>query len=105
MSVSVSDTTQQQNKIGTVGKISWIVCCKNLNVPLPRLGKSGPKNFGRIKSAICALLGACLSCAQQEAKDSLVSEQISYIEHTVLKSEIEVLKSSLAFERETGEKL
>uniref|UniRef100_A0A8B9DS55 Uncharacterized protein n=1 Tax=Anser cygnoides TaxID=8845 RepID=A0A8B9DS55_ANSCY len=39
------------------------------------------------KGAICAVLDACLSCAQQEAK------------------EIPVLKSSLAFERETGKTL
>ena len=57
------------------------------------------------KGAICAVLGACLSCAQQEAKETPAPKLISDAEHTALKSEIEVLKSSLAFERETGKTL
>ncbi|PKU33777.1 hypothetical protein llap_15919 [Limosa lapponica baueri] len=50
-------------------------------------------------------LGACLSCAQQEAKDAPAPNRISAVEYATLKSENEVLKSSLAFERETREKL
>ncbi|XP_068510595.1 uncharacterized protein [Anas acuta] len=57
------------------------------------------------KGAICAVLGACLSCAQQEAKETPAPKLISDAEHTALKSEIEVFKSSLAFERETGKTL
>ncbi|XP_068521596.1 uncharacterized protein [Anas acuta] len=57
------------------------------------------------KSAICAVLGACLSCAQQETKETPAPKLISDAEHTALKSEIEVFKSSLAFERETGKTL
>ncbi|KAJ7416259.1 hypothetical protein WISP_72537 [Willisornis vidua] len=48
---------------------------------------------------------ACLSCAQDEAKNSLASEQISDVEYTVSKLENEVLKSSLAFGSNLGEKL
>ncbi|XP_068523233.1 uncharacterized protein [Anas acuta] len=57
------------------------------------------------KSVICAVLGACLSCARQEAKETPAPKVISDAEHTALKSEIDVLKSSLAFERETGKTL
>lgn len=60
---------------------------------------------GRGKDVICAVLGACFSHAPKECKDTLVSKQILDLNYTVLKSENEVLKSSLAFERETGEKL
>uniref|UniRef100_A0A8B9B985 Uncharacterized protein n=1 Tax=Anser brachyrhynchus TaxID=132585 RepID=A0A8B9B985_9AVES len=57
------------------------------------------------KGVICAVLGACLSCAQQEAKEIPVPKLISDVEYTALKSQNEVLKSSLAFERETGKTL
>eukprot|EP00075_Anas_platyrhynchos_P014902 XP_027304155.1 uncharacterized protein LOC113841671 [Anas platyrhynchos] len=65
------------------------------------------KNIGQRKGkgAICAVLGACLSCARQEAKETPAPKVISDAEHTALKSEIDVLKSSLAFERETGKTL
>ncbi|XP_071898619.1 uncharacterized protein [Anas platyrhynchos] len=57
------------------------------------------------KGAICAVLGACLSCARQKAKETPAPKLISDAEHTALKSENEILKSSLAFERETGKTL
>uniref|UniRef100_A0A493T0R5 Uncharacterized protein n=1 Tax=Anas platyrhynchos platyrhynchos TaxID=8840 RepID=A0A493T0R5_ANAPP len=57
------------------------------------------------KSAICAVLGACLSCARQKAKETPAPKLISDAERTALKSEIDVLKSSLTFERETGKTL
>eukprot|EP00075_Anas_platyrhynchos_P013744 XP_027302997.1 uncharacterized protein LOC113840445 [Anas platyrhynchos] len=57
------------------------------------------------KCAICAVLGACLSCARQKAKETSAPKLISDAEHTALKSEIDVLKSSLTFERETGKTL
>ncbi|XP_071891101.1 uncharacterized protein [Anas platyrhynchos] len=57
------------------------------------------------KGAICAVLGACLSCARQKAKETPAPKLISDVEHTALKSEIDVLKSSLAFERETRKTL
>ncbi|XP_071897749.1 uncharacterized protein [Anas platyrhynchos] len=57
------------------------------------------------KGAICAVLGACLSCARQKAKETPAPKLISDAEHTALKSENEILKSSLAFEREMGKTL
>lgn len=60
---------------------------------------------GKGNDAICSVLGACFSHAPKISKDTRVSRQIWDVEYTVLKSEKEVLKSSLAFERETGEKL
>uniref|UniRef100_A0A493T1I5 Uncharacterized protein n=1 Tax=Anas platyrhynchos platyrhynchos TaxID=8840 RepID=A0A493T1I5_ANAPP len=57
------------------------------------------------KGAICAVLEACLSCARQKAKETPAPKLISDAEHTALKSENEILKSSLAFERETGKTL
>uniref|UniRef100_A0A493TWN7 Uncharacterized protein n=1 Tax=Anas platyrhynchos platyrhynchos TaxID=8840 RepID=A0A493TWN7_ANAPP len=57
------------------------------------------------KGAICAVLGACLSCARQKAKEPPAPKLISDAEHTALKSEIDVLNSSLAFEREMGKTL
>jgi len=60
---------------------------------------------GKGKGVICAVLGACLSCAQKEAKEAPAPALVSTIEHAALKSENEVLKSALAFQKETGEKL
>lgn len=40
---------------------------------------------------ICAVLGSCLSCAQQEAKETPAPTLISSVESTTLKSEYEVL--------------
>uniref|UniRef100_A0A8B9T8H1 Uncharacterized protein n=1 Tax=Anas platyrhynchos TaxID=8839 RepID=A0A8B9T8H1_ANAPL len=57
------------------------------------------------KGAIYAVLGDCLSCARQKAKETPAPKLISDAEHTALKSENEILKSSLAFERETGKTL
>lgn len=57
------------------------------------------------KGAIYAVLGDCLSCARQKAKETPAPKLISDAEHTALKSENEILKSSLAFERETGKRL
>ncbi|KAK4824891.1 hypothetical protein QYF61_021131 [Mycteria americana] len=57
------------------------------------------------KGVICAVLGACLSCAQQEAKETPAPKLVSDVEYTTLKSEDEVLKSSLACERDTGKTL
>jgi len=54
---------------------------------------------------IFAVLGTCLSCAQKEAKEAPAPTLVSAVEHAVLKSENEVLKSALAFQKETGEKL
>lgn len=47
---------------------------------------------GKGKGVICAVLGAYLSCAQQEAKEAPAPSQISAIEYATLKSENEVLK-------------
>lgn len=60
---------------------------------------------GKGKGVICAVLGACLSCAQQEARETPAPNLISAVEYATLKSENEVLKSSLALQKETGEKL
>lgn len=57
------------------------------------------------KDVVCAVLEACFSHTLKESKNTLVSKPILDLEYTVLKSENEVLKSSLAFEGETGEKL
>ncbi|XP_040434397.1 uncharacterized protein LOC121080446 [Falco naumanni] len=57
------------------------------------------------KVVICVVLGACLSCAQKEAKEAPAPTLVSAVEHAALKSENEVLKSPLAFQKETGEKL
>uniref|UniRef100_A0A8B9ZLB4 Chemokine interleukin-8-like domain-containing protein n=1 Tax=Anas platyrhynchos TaxID=8839 RepID=A0A8B9ZLB4_ANAPL len=46
-----------------------------------------------------------LSFAQQKAKKTPAPKLISDVEYTALKSEIEMLKSSLGFERETGKTL
>lgn len=59
----------------------------------------------RGKDVLCAVLGACFSHALKESKGTLVSKPILDPDYTVLKSENEVLKLSLAFERETGAKL
>lgn len=56
---------------------------------------------------ICAVLGACLSCAQQEFQEYQVSpppRQITHAKFQVLESENKVLKS-LTFEKQTGEQL
>ncbi|KAM9510009.1 uncharacterized protein ACIB01_019668 isoform 1-T2 [Guaruba guarouba] len=60
---------------------------------------------GKGKNVMCAVLGACLSCAQEEAKNAPDPNLISDVEYAALKSENEVLKSSLTFHKETGEKL
>jgi len=60
---------------------------------------------GKGKGVICAVLGTCLSCAQKEAKEAPAPTLVSAIEHAALKSENEVLKSALAFQKKTGEKL
>uniref|UniRef100_A0A8B9BR63 Uncharacterized protein n=1 Tax=Anser brachyrhynchus TaxID=132585 RepID=A0A8B9BR63_9AVES len=60
---------------------------------------------GKVKGAICAVLGNCLSSAQQGAKETPAPKLISDVEYTALKSENEALKSSLAFEREMGKTL
>ena len=60
---------------------------------------------GKGKGVICAVLGACLSCAQQEARETPAPNLISAVEYATLKSENEVLKSSLALQKETGERL
>ncbi|KAK4819789.1 hypothetical protein QYF61_011389 [Mycteria americana] len=57
------------------------------------------------KGMVCVVLGACLSCAQQEAKKTPAPQLISNVEYSALESENGVLKSSLAFERETGKTL
>ncbi|XP_068523429.1 uncharacterized protein [Anas acuta] len=46
-----------------------------------------------------------LSFAQQEARKTSAPKLISDVDYTALKSEIEMLKSSLGFERETGKTL
>lgn len=51
------------------------------------------------------VLRACLSCAQKEAKDVPAPKRIADVEYLTLKSENEVLKSSLNSERETGKNL
>jgi len=56
------------------------------------------------KKFICAVLGACLSCVQKEIKESPPPEKIADVEYAALKSENEVLKTSLTFEKESGEK-
>ncbi|KAK4830063.1 hypothetical protein QYF61_008401 [Mycteria americana] len=65
------------------------------------------QRFGvkKSKRVVCAVLGACLSCAQQEAKRTPAPRLISNVEYSALESENGVLKSSLAFERETGKTL
>ncbi|GAB0206095.1 hypothetical protein GRJ2_003075100 [Grus japonensis] len=60
---------------------------------------------GKGKGIVCAVLGACLSCAQKEIKTSPSPEQTADVEYASLKSENEVLKTSLTFEREENEKL
>uniref|UniRef100_A0A8B9FBA2 Uncharacterized protein n=1 Tax=Amazona collaria TaxID=241587 RepID=A0A8B9FBA2_9PSIT len=60
---------------------------------------------GKGKNVMCAVLGACLSCAQEEAKNAPAPNLTSDVKYAALKSENEVLKSSLAFHKETGEKL
>ncbi|NXO54347.1 POL5 protein, partial [Aramus guarauna] len=60
---------------------------------------------GKGKGIVCAVLGACLSCAQKEIKTSPSPEQTADAEYASLKSENEVLKTSLTFEREENEKL
>lgn len=52
---------------------------------------------GKGKGIICAILGACFSCAQGETKDPFASKRISEREHTAVKSETEVFKSSLCW--------
>lgn len=52
-----------------------------------------------------AILRACLSRAQKEAKDVPAPKRIADVEYLTLKSENEVLKSSLNSEKETGIKL
>ncbi|GAB0209719.1 hypothetical protein GRJ2_003437600 [Grus japonensis] len=56
---------------------------------------------GKGKGIVCAVLGACLSCAQREIKECPPPEQIADVEYASLKSENEVL----TFEKEKGEKL
>jgi len=51
------------------------------------------------------VLGASLSCAQKEAKEAPAPTLVSAVEHADLKSENQVIKSALAFQKETGEKL
>jgi len=60
---------------------------------------------GKGKGVICAVLSACFSCAQKEAKEAPAPALVAAVEHAALKSENEVLKSALAFQKETGEKL
>ncbi|XP_075604452.1 uncharacterized protein LOC142601014 [Balearica regulorum gibbericeps] len=60
---------------------------------------------GKGKGIVCAVLGACLSCAQKEIKTSPSPERIADVEYASLKSENEVLKTSLTLEREENEKL
>ncbi|GAB0210355.1 hypothetical protein GRJ2_003501300 [Grus japonensis] len=60
---------------------------------------------GKGKGIVCAVLGACLSCAQREIKESPPPERIADVEYASLKSENEVLKTSLTFEKEKGDKL
>lgn len=60
---------------------------------------------GKGKGIICAMRGACLSCAQKEFKESPPPARIAHVEQPVLKSENKVLKTSLAFEKENREKL
>ena len=62
-------------------------------------------NEGKGKGIVCAVLGACLSCAQKEIKTSPSPERIADVEYASLKSENEVLKTSLTLEREENEKL
>lgn len=37
---------------------------------------------GKAKNVICAVLGACLSCAQEEAKNAPAPNLISAVEYT-----------------------
>lgn len=63
---------------------------------------------GKGKGVICAVLGACVSCAQQESQESQVSSpprQIANTEFQAMESENKMLKSSLASEKQTGEQL
>ena len=57
------------------------------------------------KKFICAVLGACLSCAQKEINESLLPEKVADVEYAALKSENEVLNTSLTFEKESRKKL
>lgn len=54
---------------------------------------------GKGKGIICAVLGACLSCAQKEFKESPPPARIAHVEYPALKSENKVLETSLAFEK------
>lgn len=52
------------------------------------------------KGVICAVLGACLLCAQKEIKRSPPPEKTADVRYASLKSGNEELKSSLAFEKQ-----
>lgn len=73
-------------------------------------GEPGSSKEGKDKGIISAASGAwkllklISSCAPGETKDSFASKRISELEDTAVKSEIEVFKSSLAFDGETGGK-
>uniref|UniRef100_A0A8B9VGG3 Uncharacterized protein n=1 Tax=Anas zonorhyncha TaxID=75864 RepID=A0A8B9VGG3_9AVES len=60
---------------------------------------------GKCKGVVCEVSGAGLSSAQQGAKETPAPKLISDVEYMALKSENEVLKSSLASEREMGKTL
>lgn len=67
-------------------------------------GETGLSTEGQSKGIICAVLGDCFSCATGENRDFFASKRISELEYTAAKSKSE-FKSSLVFDRETGEKL
>lgn len=54
---------------------------------------------------LCGFRSLFILCSQQEAKEAPTPKEISDVEYTALKSKNEVSKSSLAFAKETGEKL
>jgi len=80
------------------GKKKVVECVKQCQV-------SQKLRTGKGRGVICAVLGACVSCAQKEAKEAPAPALVSAVEHAALKSENEVLISALAFQKETGEKL
>lgn len=61
--------------------------------------------YAKERCHLCGFRSLFILCSQQEAKEAPAPKQIPDIEYTALKSKNEVLKSSLAFEKETGEKL
>lgn len=57
--------------------------------------------IGKGTRVICAVLGACLSNVQKEIRKPPLLEQNAYVDYTALKSENEILKSSVSSGRQS----